>query len=84
MYKVVKTFVDLQDGAHRYNVGDAFPRNGLEVSNKRLAELSSVNNRQGVPLIVEKVEGSKPAQASIAEAETEEKPKQRGRRKKES
>jgi hypothetical protein len=55
MYKVIKYFVDLQDKNHPYNVGDVFPRKGLEVSEDRIAELAGSNNKQGVPLI-ERVE----------------------------
>lgn len=51
MYKVTKYFMDLQDKNHPYNVGDVFPRKGLEVSKDRLAELAGPNNKQGVPLI---------------------------------
>lgn len=60
MHKVIKTFADLQDGNHVYNVGAEFPRKGVEVTEERLAELSSSNNLQGVPLI-EKVEEQKKA-----------------------
>lgn len=55
MYKVIKLFADLQDDNHVYNIGDIFPRSGVEVTEERLAELASCNNKQGVPLI-EKVE----------------------------
>ena len=51
MYRVVKFFTDLHDNDHPYNVGDPFPRSGVAVSEKRLAELSGSNNKQGVPLI---------------------------------
>lgn len=53
MYKVIKFFVDLQDNNHSYNEGDIYPRNGLEVSNERIAELTGSDNKQGEPLIVE-------------------------------
>lgn len=56
MYRVIKYFTDLQDDRHAYNVGDEFPRKGLKVTKKRLNELSSSKNKQGVPLI-EPVEG---------------------------
>lgn len=55
MYKVINYFTDLQDKNHPYNVGDPFPRAGLEVTEERLAELSGSKNKQGKPLI-EKVE----------------------------
>ncbi len=51
MYKVVKSFTDLQDNGYSYSVGDVFPRSMFEVTETRLAELASCNNRQGVPLI---------------------------------
>lgn len=50
-YKVVNPFEDLQDGRHKYQPGDIFPRVGLKVSRKRLAELSSEKNKQNRPLI---------------------------------
>lgn len=55
MYRVIKFFTDLQDNNHAYNVGDIFPHNGMEVSEKRLLELSTDKNRRHMPLI-EKVE----------------------------
>ena len=55
MYKVIKFFHDLQDNKHAYNVGDVFPREGVEASAERIAELSGTENKQGCPLI-EKVE----------------------------
>lgn len=59
MYKVIKRFRDLQDNNHAYSVGDTFPHNGVEVDAKRIAELASVNNRLGVPLIEEIAEKPK-------------------------
>ena len=55
MYKVIKFFTDLQDNDFAYEVGAPFPREGLEVTEDRLAELASSNNRRRQPLI-EKVE----------------------------
>jgi len=51
MYKVVKFFTDLQDNRYAYHEGDIFPREGVEVTKKRLEELASDKNRRGVPLI---------------------------------
>lgn len=62
MYKVVKMFADLQDGNHVYNVGDAYPRMGVTVTDERLAELAGSNNKQGTPLIVEVKAATKKAQ----------------------
>ena len=51
MYRVVKFFRDLQDNNHAYHVGEQFPHDGMEVSNDRLAELSTEANRRHEPLI---------------------------------
>ncbi len=51
MYKVIRYFVDLQDNGHGYNIDDTFPREGLEVTPERLAQLTSCNNRRKTPLI---------------------------------
>ena len=59
MYRVIKSFTDLQDNNYAYYVGDTFPRNGVEVGAERIAELSSDKNLQGVPLIEEVVEKPK-------------------------
>lgn len=59
MYKVIKSFTDLQDNNHAYSVGDTFPHNGVEVDAERIAELASGNNRLGVPLIEEIAEKPK-------------------------
>jgi hypothetical protein len=53
MYKVIRLFADLQDNNHVYNAGDEYPRKGLTVTDKRIAELAGSNNKQGTPLIVE-------------------------------
>ena len=53
MYRVIKHFVDLQDNNYKYDVGDTYPRKGLNVLQSRINELASNKNRQGVPLIEE-------------------------------
>lgn len=53
MYKVINYFTDLQDNDFAYNVGDVYPRKGLNVSPERITELSGSNNKQGKPLIEE-------------------------------
>lgn len=50
-YEVIHYFTDLQDFEHPYRVGDIFPRSGMRVSEERLKELSSSNNKQRKPLI---------------------------------
>lgn len=52
-YKVIAYFEDLQDNSRPYNVGDIFPVEGVEVTEKRFAELASKKNRRGKPLIKE-------------------------------
>ena len=51
MYKVTKSFTDLQANNYAYYVGDTFPHNGVDVGDERIAELESNKNRIGVPLI---------------------------------
>jgi hypothetical protein len=58
LYKVIKHFTDLQDNNYEYNVGDIYPHNKKKVFASRIKELSTDNNRRGVPLI-EKVEEPK-------------------------
>lgn len=53
MYRVIKEFFDLQDGNHVYKVGDTFPHNNKTVSAKRIDELATNKNKQGIPLIEE-------------------------------
>ena len=59
MYKVIKFFTDLQDNNHPYNVGDSFPRAGVEVTEERVAQLAGCDNLQGVPLIKQVVKRKK-------------------------
>ena len=59
MYKVIKSFTDLQDNNYAYYVGDTFPHNGVEVGAERIAELASDKNRLGVPLLEEITEKPK-------------------------
>lgn len=80
MYRVIKFFTDLQDNDHPYNAGDSFPREGIEVTEERLAELAGSDNKQGEPLIV-LVE---PIEKPVNEADTGKvmaKTPKRGRRK---
>lgn len=51
MYRVIEYFTDLQDNDHEYRAGDTFPREGLKVSEARLAELASAENLRGTPVI---------------------------------
>lgn len=51
-FKVTKDFTDLKDGNHIYRAGDDYPREGKEVDEERLAELSGTENKRGEALIV--------------------------------
>lgn len=93
-YRVIKAFADLQDGGHRYKVGDAYPREGAIVLERRLESLLSANNRQRTPLIAETeveaevvetepVEIAEEVPETEVETETKAKPK-RGKKNKES
>lgn len=53
MYRVIKYFTDLQDNGYAYRVGDEYPHPGFRATKKRINELSSNDNKQGVPLIAE-------------------------------
>ncbi|MCG1573278.1 Rho termination factor N-terminal domain-containing protein [Staphylococcus epidermidis] len=67
MYKVIEYFTDLQDDNYEYNVGDTFPRKGLNVSDERLTELSTKENRQNKPLIERVDEQNKLSDMKVAE-----------------
>lgn len=71
MYKAIVKFADRQDGGRVYQIGDTFPRSGLEVSEDRFEELATAQNVRGFPLIEKIIE---------EEQKPVEKPK-RGRRK---
>jgi hypothetical protein len=69
MYRVIKAFVDLQDGNHKYNVGDIYPRENVIQTPARLEKLAGVKNRQGVPLIEYFEPDIIPAQSNEVEQE---------------
>lgn len=50
-FKVIAYFTDLQDNGYAYHEGDFFPRDGVTVSDQRIAELATHSNRRGIPLI---------------------------------
>ena len=53
-----KPWVDLQDNKYEYKKGDPYPRAGLEVSEERIKELSSENNKLK-EVLIQKVEKNK-------------------------
>lgn len=64
MYEVIRDFTDLQDNEYPYSVGDIFPREGLNVGEERLKELSGSQNLQKRPLI-SKIEKKKYTKTEI-------------------
>ena len=66
-YKVIEYFEDLQDNGRPYNVGDVFPVDGNTVTDERLAELASTQNRRRIPLIEEVAEKPKRTRKQKAE-----------------
>lgn len=48
---VIKRFADRMDGGRIYEVGDEYPRPGLEATPERIAELAGSDNRARRPLI---------------------------------
>ncbi|WP_256083542.1 Rho termination protein, partial [Staphylococcus aureus] len=67
MYNVIERFEDAQDNGHEYQVGDIYPRDGLEVSEERFPELSTTNNRRN--LIAIKLVEDKQLEQSEASAD---------------
>ena len=58
--KVLIAFTDGQDGDHVYNIGDQYPRAGLEPKEERIAYLASGRNRLKAPVIEQPKERKKP------------------------
>lgn len=50
-----KLWKDLEDNGHVYKKGDSYPREGLEVSKKRIKELSGDKNKIG-KILIQKIE----------------------------
>lgn len=76
-YEVIKFFTDLQDNKHAYIVGSMYPRKGVDVSQSRIKELSTNDNRQGTPLIklVEDDSKSDDIEKSNSELDSKDEPK---------
>ena len=47
MFKVIRAFCDSQDNNRLYNVGDAFPAEGVKVSKARTKSLLDGSNKNG-------------------------------------
>ena len=75
MYLVTSKFRDLKDNEHIYNVGDIYPREGInidDVDSKRIKELSTKKNKIGKVLIQEAKE-EKETKDEKEDSEVEEK-----------
>ncbi|EAC2921713.1 Rho termination protein [Listeria monocytogenes] len=66
-YTVLKDFTDLSSN-HIYREGDKFPREGEEVTEERLAELSGSDNKRGEPMIEKLVAEDEVNEESFPEA----------------
>lgn len=69
-YRVIKDFTDLQDDNHIYYAGDTFPREGVDVDNARLMELSTDANKRGEAML-EVVDDTEPETEPKAEIQPE-------------
>ena len=67
MYTVIEYFEDLQDNSFAYNVGDEYPRKGLEVTDKRIEDLATTQNRRKIPLIKKVEEKQKKPKKAVKE-----------------
>ena len=67
MYKVIEYFEDLQDNSFAYDVGDEYPRKGLEVTQERIKELATTQNIRKIPLIKKVEEKQKKLQKADKE-----------------
>jgi len=71
-YRVIEFFTDLQDGGHPYEAGSAYPREGADATEGRIAELLGGENLQGKSLIAEVApESSEPKKAKAAKGKRE-------------
>lgn len=65
MYRAIEHFVDLQDERTEYNPGDVYPREGSIISEERLNELASADNKRHRPVIEKVAEKPKPVEKPV-------------------
>lgn len=53
MFIVLKNFTDLEDGGHKYLMGEEYPRKGYTPTEERVKALSSEDNKACMKLIKE-------------------------------
>lgn len=81
-FLVIAPFVDLEDGHHIYCKGDIYPREGLNVSDERIMQLLSTQNKARKSFL-ERVAEQTNEESSVVEnktVETVEQPKKRRRK----
>ena len=81
-FLVIAPFVDLEDGHHMYLKGDIYPRAGLNVSEERIMQLLSTQNKARKSFL-ERVAEQTNEENSVVEpktVETVEQPKKRRRK----
>ena len=81
-FLVIAPFVDLEDGHHIYRKGDIYPRAGLNVSDERIMQLLSTQNKARKSFL-ERVAEQTNEESSVVETktvETVEQPKKRRRK----
>lgn len=71
MYKVLNKFADSLDNDFVYEVGDAYPREGVEVTNSRLEQLLNPIHTLGGPAIEKLEDGEVEGAESEDKAEVE-------------
>ena len=74
MYIVLKNFTDLEDGGHKYRMGEEYPRQGYTPSEERVKALLSGDNKACLKLIQE-VKAPKSEEKAEPKAEPAEEPK---------
>lgn len=81
-FLVVTPFVDLKDGHHIYRKGDIYPRAGLNVSDERIMQLLSTQNKAHKSFLERVAEQTNEENSAVETktVETVEQPKKRRRK----
>lgn len=80
MYIVLRNFTDLEDGKHKYLMGEEYPRKGYEPTEERVKELLGKENKACMKLIQE-VKAPKSEEKAEPKAEPAEEPKKPAKKK---
>lgn len=81
-FLVIAPFVDLEDGHHIYRKGDIYPREGLNVSDERIMQLISTQNKAHKSFLERVAEQTNEENSAVETEtfETVEQPKKRRRK----